>query len=236
LPILAWVIEHPEGLIVVDTGDTARISEPGYFPRWHPYYRFAVREWNTPEQEIGPQMHAKGLDPDDVRWVIVTHFHTDHAGGMYHFPNAEFIVARAEYTASRGLWGQIKGALPQHWPEWFQPRLIDFADQLVGAFPQSFTLTETGDMYLVPAEGHTAGQLAVLLDVDDLRYFFAADISYSQQQLLDQQVDGVALDYAAAAQTLARALQTVQAQPTIYLPSHDPDAARRLETRATVRV
>ena len=39
LPIYAWVIEHPEGLIVVDTGDTAHTSESGYFPWWHPYYK-----------------------------------------------------------------------------------------------------------------------------------------------------------------------------------------------------
>ena len=42
LPILAWLIEHPEGPIVVDTGETSRVSKPGYFPRWHPYYRLAV--------------------------------------------------------------------------------------------------------------------------------------------------------------------------------------------------
>ena len=33
LPILAWAIEHPEGLIVSDTGETARTSQPGYLPR-----------------------------------------------------------------------------------------------------------------------------------------------------------------------------------------------------------
>ena len=32
LPIFAFVIEHPQGLIVVDTGETARVAEPGYFP------------------------------------------------------------------------------------------------------------------------------------------------------------------------------------------------------------
>ena len=41
LPIYAWLVEHPEGLILVDTGETARTAEPGYFPRWQPYYRFA---------------------------------------------------------------------------------------------------------------------------------------------------------------------------------------------------
>ncbi len=57
LPIYAWAIEHPEGLIVVDTGETARALEPAYFTRWHapprfPLHIFAVdgetvlgREW-----------------------------------------------------------------------------------------------------------------------------------------------------------------------------------------------
>ena len=40
LPIYAFAIEHPEGVIVVDTGETARTSEPGYFPRWQPFFRF----------------------------------------------------------------------------------------------------------------------------------------------------------------------------------------------------
>ena len=39
LPIFAWVIDHPEGIIVVDTGETARTSDPAYFPKWHPYHR-----------------------------------------------------------------------------------------------------------------------------------------------------------------------------------------------------
>ncbi len=30
LPILAWLIDHPEGPIVVDTGETARVADEGY--------------------------------------------------------------------------------------------------------------------------------------------------------------------------------------------------------------
>jgi len=33
LPIYAWAIEHPEGVVVVDTGETSRTAERGYFPR-----------------------------------------------------------------------------------------------------------------------------------------------------------------------------------------------------------
>jgi hypothetical protein len=51
LPIFAWVIDHPEGMIVVDTGDTAQTADPRYFPRWHPYYRTSVRMRVQPDQE-----------------------------------------------------------------------------------------------------------------------------------------------------------------------------------------
>ena len=36
LPILSWLVEHPDGLFLVDTGETARSQVPGHFPRWHP--------------------------------------------------------------------------------------------------------------------------------------------------------------------------------------------------------
>ena len=80
LPIYAFAIEHPEGVIVIDTGESARASQPGYFPRWHPGVR-AFREWVEPEQEIGPQLERLGIGPSDVRQVVMTHLHTDHAGG-----------------------------------------------------------------------------------------------------------------------------------------------------------
>jgi glyoxylase-like metal-dependent hydrolase (beta-lactamase superfamily II) len=86
LPIYVWVIDHPEGIIVVDSGETARTSEPGYFPGWHPYYRLSVRMNVRPQDEIGPQLRTMGIGEKDVRTLILTHFHTDHAGGLHHFP------------------------------------------------------------------------------------------------------------------------------------------------------
>ncbi|MGI9098485.1 MAG: MBL fold metallo-hydrolase [Solirubrobacteraceae bacterium] len=69
LPIYAFAIEHPEGVIVVDTGETARACEASYFPSWHPYFRYGVREWVAPEEEIGPRLQRLGIAPGDVRWV-----------------------------------------------------------------------------------------------------------------------------------------------------------------------
>ena len=129
LPIYAWVIEHPEGIIVVDTGETARATEPGYFPWWHPYYRLGVREWVRPEEEVGPQLRTLGIPPEEVRWVVLTHLHSDHAGGLAHFPKADILLSRTEYQSAAGWRGQVRGYLPQQWPTWFAPPQPDWPPQ-----------------------------------------------------------------------------------------------------------
>lgn len=234
LPIFAWIIEHPEGVIVIDTGETAKVADRGYFPGWHPYYRFGVREWVQPEEEIGVRLQTLGVSPDDVRWVVMTHLHTDHAGGLYHFPKSTFVISRKEYQQASGFMGQMRGFLPQHWPSWFSPQLIDHEPTPIGPFPRSLTLTQAGDVHLVPTEGHTAGHQAVILEQDGLNYFFAGDTSYTEQHLIDQVIDGVTLDSKSAQQSLARTLVYTKQQPTVYLPSHDPDSAKRLASRQTV--
>jgi glyoxylase-like metal-dependent hydrolase (beta-lactamase superfamily II) len=231
LPIYAWVIEHPEGLIVVDTGETARTAEPGYFPWWQPYFKLGVREFVSPEEEIGPQLRALGFAPADVRWVLLTHFHTDHAGGLSHFPTSEILVSRTEYQAASGSRGQRNGYLPQHWPSWFAPRVIDFAPQPFGPFPGSYPLTRAGDVHLVPTPGHTSGHYSVIVQEDEHALFFAGDTSYTQQLLLEHAVDGVTRDVARYQETTEQIRAYLQSVPTIYLPSHDPEAVHRLETR-----
>ena len=39
IPMRAWLIEHPDGLILVDTGQNARVNDPGYLPRESLYFR-----------------------------------------------------------------------------------------------------------------------------------------------------------------------------------------------------
>ena len=236
LPIYAWAIEHPEGIILVDTGETARTLEPGYFPWWNPYFQFSMKTDLKPEDEAGSRLQALGIEPEDVRWVVLTHLHTDHIGGLHHFPNAEIIISRREYELTGGLKGQVMGYLTQRWPKWLEPRLIDYQAKPIGPFPESFTLTEAGDVHLISTEGHTGGHLSVLLQIDGLSFFFAGDASYSLQLMLDQVVDGVAQDEVRSRQTLKRILQYVKEFPTVYLPSHDPDAAQRLAQRTVVSV
>jgi len=235
LPIYAWVIEHPEGVIVIDTGETAQATMAGYFPAWHPYYKNVALQV-TPEQEIGPQLQAIGIHPGDVRRVILTHLHTDHAGGLRHFPKSEILVMRRAFELAAGLAGQLRGFLPQRWPSWFAPRLIDLAPAPFGVFPSSYQLTDAGDVFIVPTSGHTEAHVSVLLQDSDLTFFFAGDASYTQQLMLDQQIDGVAFNSWEARQTLSRIYQFTQSSGTVYLPTHDPESATRLASKNVVAI
>jgi glyoxylase-like metal-dependent hydrolase (beta-lactamase superfamily II) len=234
LPIYAFLIEHPEGLIVVDTGETARVAEPGYFPWWHPYYRYGLQEWVQPTEEIGPQMRALGFDPADVRWVLLTHLHTDHAGGLAHFPHAKHLVSRREYASAKGVMGLVRGYPSNRWPHWFRPTLIDMQPEPIGPFSNSYRVTQSGDVYFIPTPGHTAGHLSVLVTTPTVAYLLAGDSSYTQDLMLAEQIDGVAGDRNTARQTLAQIHAFCRATPTVYLPSHDPDTPDRLANQQVV--
>lgn len=86
LPILAWLIEHPEGLIVIDAGERSAASEPETYLACNPELRwFVSRNFGLlvrPEEEIERQMQQLNLDPAAVRWLVQTHLHFDHVGGL----------------------------------------------------------------------------------------------------------------------------------------------------------
>ena len=234
LPIHAFAIEHPEGVIVVDTGETARVSEPAYFPRWQPFFRFAVRERVEPEQEIGPQLERLGIRPSDVRLVVMTHLHTDHAGGLGHFPHNEILVSAAELDYASGLRGRLHGYPNKRWPGWFDPSPLQLRRDPFGPFPASLRLTKAGDVVVVPTPGHTPGHVSVVVEDGDRSIFLAGDSSYTEDAMLRGAVDGVGADEHAQRLTHERIRAHAAARPTVYLSAHDPETGTRLAERRTV--
>jgi glyoxylase-like metal-dependent hydrolase (beta-lactamase superfamily II) len=233
LPIYAWVIEHDEGIIVVDTGETSRVHERGYHPRWHPFYRRASRFSVHPNEEIGPQLRVLGISERDVSQVVLTHLHTDHAGGLVHLTGSKTWVAEQELRRASGAGGRIQGYLPHRWPRFWEPEFIRFEDRPVGPFRQSMPLTKRGDVLIIPTPGHTPHHVSVLV-CGSPSFFLAGDTSYNQQLLLSGKVDGVSPDEAVSRVTIANITALAKERPLVYLPSHDPESEDRLAQQSVI--
>lgn len=233
LPIYAWVIDHPEGIIVVDTGETHKTNVDGYLPKWHPYYAMAVDFNVKHDDEIGPQLHKIGINTKrDVSKVIMTHMHTDHAGGLHHFPNSEIIIEKSEYNAATGFTGILSGYLPQRYPKWLNPKLITLPKDKFGPFTNSLSVTKDGKIKIVGTPGHVATHISVDAEIDNIFYFLAGDASYTEENMLKLIPDGIGTDD--SLETLKRIKSFAETKPTIYLPSHDPKVPKRMSEKAIV--
>jgi N-acyl homoserine lactone hydrolase len=230
-PVYAWAIEHPEGVIVVDTGAAAHLKS---LPRWHPYFRFAVRFDIEPEQEAGPQLRRLGISARDVKTVVLTHMHIDHDGGLAHFPQSRILASAGEIARASGISGAILGYLPKRWPKWFAPEPLAWQPTAYGPFASVARISASGDVVAVPTPGHTPNHLSVVVRDGDREIMLAGDASYLESTMRSGTVDGVSPDEEVAIATLARIGEFCAQRPTVYLPAHDPDAAERLRERRTV--
>jgi len=232
LPTYAWVIDHPEGIIVVDTGQGAHLLDSG--KSLHPYLRWEVAFRVDAEEEVGPQLRALGVGPRDVKQVVLTHLHVDHDGGLGHFPHSEILVARGELRTARGWAGRLRGYLPNRWPSWFSPVPLDLTAEPWGPFAASRRLTKAGNVIAVATPGHTADHLSVVVEDEGTTVFLAGDTSYNEQRMLAGQVDGVSANDDLASATLDAIKHLARTRPTVYLPTHDPESAGRLTSRRVV--
>jgi N-acyl homoserine lactone hydrolase len=232
LPTYAWVIDHPEGVIVVDTGQGLHLLESN--KSLHPYIRWETAFRMNREEEIGPQLRALGIGPRDVKRVVLTHLHVDHDGGLAHFPHSEILVAHGELRTASGWAGRFRGYLPNRWPSWFDPKPLDFAPEAFGPFAAAKRLTKAGDVVAVATPGHTANHLSIIVEQDGTTFFLAGDTSYDERLMLAGQIDGVSADDEVASATLAAIKRFTQYRPTVYLPTHDPQSAIRLASHRPV--
>ncbi|HEU4974877.1 MAG TPA: N-acyl homoserine lactonase family protein [Baekduia sp.] len=226
LPIHVWVVEHDGQRILVDTGEVATARDI-------PFARFAVR----PSDELPAALAAIGLVPGDLDAVVLTHLHGDHMDGAVHLGDRPVLVHDAELAYARSLPSRLaQRLLRQPIPAGvrFAPLTLDGGP--FGAFAASRDLTGDGRVVAVATPGHTPGHVSIVCVDDDGRHvLLAGDTTDTLEQLHARRPDAVAPKPAVHVETIDRILAHAAEHPTVYLPSHDAESARRLAERATLR-
>lgn len=96
--VTAFLIEHADGYLLFDAG--CHPEAMGVDGHWTPFQQEHYPFFGRPEQNLVAQVKAVGVDPDDVKYVVLSHMHNDHAGCLEFFPNATIYVHEDEFAAA----------------------------------------------------------------------------------------------------------------------------------------
>lgn len=185
-PAVFALILHPEhGAILYDTGYSERFfAETRNFPSR--LYALTTPVYVKPEETAVVQLEKFGMAPESVKYIIVSHFHADHVGGLLDFPNAQFICFASAYNAVKNLRhiAAVKaGFLPGLVPNDFAQRAIYVEEEKIislpdnyGTFNSGFDIFGDGSLVAVELPGHVTGQLGLFFtDIENQNYFLIAD-------------------------------------------------------------
>lgn len=232
LPIPAFLVEHPTaGPLLVDTGlHPSAADDPAInMGRMAPLlYRVRMRR----EQAIAAQLEARGIAPTDVRTVVMTHLHIDHAGGVPEFPAATYVVDRREWAAAASG-GWRRGYHGRQFDHAFDWREIDFDAPSIDSFAsfgQSFDLFGDGSVRLLSTPGHTAGHQSVLLRLRERELLIVGDAAYTWAALRDGPIPLELHDEHRYRRSRGEIAHYLRLTPTaLAIPGHDPAAWAALE-------
>ena len=233
LPIWCWVIERDGGVVLVDVGPVTSIVERSLVDLGARLLVDLDGFELEPADELHEQLESIGIEPAAVETIVLTHLHFDHASDLTRFPNAHVLVSRREYWTYRLL---PLGSTVGGWPGAESRTMHGYGDGPVGPFSRSHRVTPEGDVRIVPTPGHTPGHQSVIVRDGDELLFLAGDATFTEGQLLADEVVGISLNARTSRATMARIRSLCARERVVYLPSHDRLARERLESRTPTTV
>ena len=155
IPINMWVIDHPKGLVVFDTGNNAAISDGNCTSHWAEGLCDFIKPSQTSADQIDSQLKKLGYSVSDVDIVITSHSHLDHIGNIEMFPDAIHVIQKQELYQA---W----------WPESFQrggahvqADYDDARDFRYFKMDGDYDLFGDGSVMMLSTPGHTLGHQSV---------------------------------------------------------------------------
>jgi len=186
VPAPAFLVEHPGvGPLMIDTGlhPSVGVDPKQNFGRVLGSFARGIKM--APEQAVPAQLRARGMDAADIRGVLMTHMHPDHASAISEFPDATFVLSKQEWDAiSDG--GLTDGYVKSQYDFGFDFRTFDFDSRGTDSFAtfgRSFDLFGDGSIRAVFTPGHSHGHTSYVLRLREREVLVAGDAIYTMRTL-----------------------------------------------------
>ena len=231
LPVHAYLIEHPSGLYLADTGWSRSISpsgtyDPASVSKELPRHLAAMYRPHVPKgQAIDEQLAAMGISPADLSAVLITHLDPDHVSGLRSVRQAKRIII-PEDEAYWSVRTKYRIRQPRDLWDIEEKERVFYRGHLLGPMHKAFDVTGDGSIMMVNIPGHTDGMAGVLVRDGGRFALLASDAAITPRTWEKMEPPGYAADYRLQYKTL-RWIAEAAKDPECagVLCSHDPDGA-----------
>ncbi|GLO64440.1 MBL fold metallo-hydrolase [Oceanobacillus sp. E9] len=197
VPVSSYLIEHPKGLILVDTGwhEEMRLNQKKHLGNFaYSMYKGELLEGDS----IAEQLHSLGVKSKDLDFVILSHMHSDHVSGLKHVQNAKKILtSEIEWNSAQKKLGYIKSMWDNISIDTFKLTDIPY-----GPYKKGYDLFGDRTLYLVYTPGHSDGMISILVKMKNGWLLLASDVGYSERSWKEMILPGITTNRKAAYHSL----------------------------------
>lgn len=214
IPVPSYLITHPKGNVIFDTGVHCSVMQDPVARLGAAVAKSFVSR-SKPGEEIVAQLAQFQLTPNDIKYVINSHFHFDHCGGNEFFPQSTILVQKNELQTARDPELNKKTNFdPQDWNHKLNYQAVDGELDLFG----------DGALVLFPTHGHTPGHQSLRVQVTKGSDFvITGDACYTKSNMDQNLLPLVATDKDEMYRSLGKLRDLRDKAGATILYGHDPD-------------